>query len=182
MSSFKVSISSYSSIQVTLIGDVKYPGIYNLSSFSTPKDLLIVSKGVRKSASVRDISIKRNGETIANLDFYDLLFDAKNVGATLLKHGDIVVVKQAQKLVSIDGFVNNAAIFELKGKESLAKLIEYAGGMKASASKRHIKVDRYSDNSIFETYNVSYERAKNFQMQDGDKVFMYQLDASAEKQ
>ena len=181
MSSFKVSLSRYSSIQVTLIGDVKYPGIYNLSSFSTAKDLLIVSKGVRDSASVRDISIKRSGKTIAKLDFYDLLFNAKNVGGTLLKHGDIVVVKKAQKLVSIDGYVNNSAIFELKGKESLAKLIEYAGGMKASASKRHIKVDRYTKNSIFETYSISYSKAKNFTMQDGDKVFIYQLDASAEK-
>ncbi|MBL1244498.1 MAG: SLBB domain-containing protein [Sulfurimonas sp.] len=181
MSSFKVSLSRYSSIQVTLIGDVKYPGIYNLSSFSTAKDLLIVSKGVRESASVRDISIKRSGKTIAKVDFYDLLFNAKNVGGTLLKHGDIVVVKKAQKLVSIDGYVNNSAIFELKGKESLAKLIEYAGGMKASASKRHIKVDRYTQNSIFETYSIPYSKAKNFNMQDGDKVFIYQLDASAEK-
>ncbi|MDF1878586.1 SLBB domain-containing protein [Sulfurimonas sp. SAG-AH-194-C20] len=181
MSSFKVSISRYSSIQVTLIGDVKYPGIYNLSSFSTAKDLLIVSKGVRESASVRDISIKRGGKTIAKLDFYDLLFNAKSVGGTLLKHGDIVVVKKAQKLVSIDGFVNNAAIFELKGNESLAKLIEYAGGMKANASSRHIKVDRYSKNSIFETYSIAYAKAKNFVMQDGDKVFIYQLDASADK-
>jgi len=181
MSSFKVSISKYSSIQVTLIGDVKYPGIYNLSSFSTAKDLLIVSKGVRDSASVRDISIKRSGKTIAKLDFYDLLFNAKSVGGTLLKQGDIVVVKKAQKLVSIDGFVNNTAIFELKGKESLAKLIEYAGGMKASASSRHIKVDRYNKNSIFETYSIAYDKAKNFLMQDGDKVFIYQLDSSADK-
>ncbi|CAI6149005.1 MAG: hypothetical protein SPLUMA2_SPLUMAMAG2_01469 [uncultured Sulfurimonas sp.] len=180
MSSFKVSISKYSSIQVTLIGDVKYPGIYNLSSFSTAKDLLIVSKGVRESASVRDISIKRSGKTIAKLDFYDLLFNAKSVDSTLLKQGDIVVVKKAQKLVSIDGFVNNAAIFELKGNESLAKLIEYAGGMKASASSRHIKVDRYSKNSIFETYSITYDKAKNFSMQDGDKVFIYQLDSSAD--
>lgn len=179
MSSFKISISKYSSIQVTLIGDVKYPGIYNLSSFATAKDLLIEAKGVRESASVRKIDIKRNGKTIAKLDFYDLLFQGKNVAGILLKHGDIVVVNKAEKLVSIDGFVNNAAIFELKGDETLRTLISYAGGMKADASRRHIKIDRYSHNSVFETFHIPYSKAKNFKMQDGDKVYIYQLDSTA---
>jgi len=179
MSSFKIIISKYSSIQVTLIGDVKYPGIYNLSSFSTAKDLFIAAKGVRSGASVREIDIKRNGKTIAKLDFYDLLFKGKTVGSTLLKHGDIVVVKKAKTLVSIDGFVNHAAIFELDSSETLKTLIEYAGGMKADASSRHIKIDRYSDNSIFETFHISYSKARKFKMKDGDKVYIYQLDSSA---
>ena len=179
MSSFKISISKYSAIQVTLIGDVKYPGIYNLSSFATAKDLLIEAKGVRDTASVRSIDIKRNGKTVAKLDFYDLLFQGKNVASVLLKHGDIVVVNKAQKLVSIDGFINDAAIFELKGDETLKTLIDYAGGMKAEASKRHIKIDRYAKNSLFETFHIPYSKARKFKMQDGDKVYIYQLDSSA---
>ena len=177
-SSFKISISKYSSIQVTLIGDVKYPGIYNLSSFSSAKDLLIASIGIRENASVRDIEIKRAGKTIAHIDFYDLLFGAKSIGGTLLKHGDIVLVKKAKVLVSIDGFVNHAAIFELQKGETLSSLVEYAGGMKSSASKRHIKIERYSQNSISETFHIPYKRAKNFRMQDGDKVYIYMLDSS----
>ena len=177
-SSFKLIISKYSSIQATLIGDVKNPGIYNLSSFSTVKDLLIVAKGVRKSASVRDIIIKRDGKTIADIDFYDLLFNGKNIGTTLLKHGDIVIVKQAKILVSVDGYTNNSAIFELKNGENLDKLIYYAGGMKAEASKRDIKIDRYSNNALMETFQVSYDKASGFHMQDGDRVYIYKLDNS----
>ncbi|MEA1982346.1 MAG: SLBB domain-containing protein [Campylobacterota bacterium] len=177
---FKISIEKYSSIQVTLIGDVKYPGIYNLPSFATAKDLFIEAKGVRKSASVRDIDIKRNGKTVASLDFYDLLFKGKSAVKTLLKHGDIVVVKKAKQLVSIDGFVNHAAIFELKSSETLKELIAYAGGMKADASKRHIKIDRFSDNTISETFHLNYKKAKNFKMRDGDKVYIYQLNSSAD--
>ena len=180
MSSFNITIAKYSAIQVTLIGDVKYPGIYNLSSFSSAKDLLIVSKGVRDSASVRNIIVKRGGKTVTKLDFYDLLFKGKNISSTLLKHGDIVIVKKATKLVSIDGFVNSAAIFELNDYEKLDKLIEYAGGMKANASKMNIKIDRYSDNSIFETFNIPYRDARKFKMKDGDKVYIYSLDSSAE--
>lgn len=179
-SSFKIVLSKYNSIQVTLIGNVKYPGIYNLSSFSTVKELLIESKGVRKSASVREIVIKRNGKSVAKLDFYDLLFEGKNISDILLKHGDIVIIKKAKTLVGIDGYVNSAAVFELKENETVAKLIEYAGGMKANASKGHIKINRYKENSIFETFNLSYTNAKKFKMKDGDRVYIYKLDDSAD--
>jgi len=180
MSSFSINMESYSSIQVTLIGDVKHPGIYNLSSFSTAKDLLLVAKGVRESASVREILIKRNSRTIAKLDFYELLFKGRKFTTTLLKHGDVVVIQKAKKLVSIDGLVNHAAIFELNAYERLDKLIEYAGGMKANASKLNIKIDRYSNNSLFETFKMNYAKAKKFKMRDGDRVYIYPLDDSVD--
>jgi protein involved in polysaccharide export with SLBB domain len=181
LSSFDISISKYSSIQVTLVGDVKHPGLYNLSSFSTVKDLLIASKGVRKSASVRNITIKRDSQIVGQLDLYALLFKGEKIKNSLLKQGDVVVVHKAKKLVSIDGYVNHAAIFELKKGETLAKLIAYAGGMKAKASKSNIKVERYSENAIKQSFNLAYTQAKNFKMQDGDRVYIYPLDFSANK-
>ena len=179
LSDFNINISKYSTIQVTLVGDVKNPGLYNVSSFSTVKDLLIMAKGTRPTASVRNLMINRNGKIIANLDFYDLLFKGKAFAKVLLKHGDIVIVKKAKKLVGIDGYVNNAAIFELKGNEKLDTLIRYAGGMKPDASKSNIKIERYSNNSKIETFNISYKQAKKFEMKDGDKVYIYPLDFSA---
>lgn len=176
MSEFNVNIDKYSTIQVTLIGDVKYPGLYNLSSFATVKDLLIVSKGIRKSASVRDIVVKRDSKVIANLDFYDLLFKGKSFGTILLKHGDIVIINKAKKLVSINGSVNNKAIFELNGRETLKSLIDYAGGMRPDASKSEIKISRYENNAKQKTYKVAYSNSKNFKMKDGDRVYIYPLD------
>jgi protein involved in polysaccharide export with SLBB domain len=179
MSSFNISMQKYSTIQVTLIGEVNYPGLYNLSSFSTAKDLLIAAKGVRDNASVRDITIKRNSKVIAKLDFYDLLFEGKVSGTTILKHGDVVIINKADKLVSVDGFVSHAAIFELNANENLDKLLDYAGGLEPNASSSNIKIDRYSNNSTFETFEVNYKDAKNFKMKNGDKVYIYPLDFTA---
>ena len=179
MSEFTISIDKYSTIQATLIGDVKFPGLYNLSSFSTVKDLLIIAKGVRKSASVRNIIVKRNSKVIATLDFYDLLFKGNSFGTLLLKHGDVVIIKKAEKLVSIDGYVNSAAIFELKGKETLRSLVDYAGGMKPNASKTEIKISRFDNNSKLVTFKIDYKNSKKFKMKDGDKVYIYPLDFSA---
>ena len=57
-----VNISSYSTIQVTLTGYVQNPGIYNVASLSTIKDLLIVSGGIKFNGSIRDITIKRDSK------------------------------------------------------------------------------------------------------------------------
>ncbi|MEA1982555.1 MAG: SLBB domain-containing protein, partial [Campylobacterota bacterium] len=180
LSDFNINIQKYSTIQVTLIGEVKNPGLYNLSSFSTVKDLLITAKGVMDSASVREIVVKRDSKTIAKFDFYDLLFKGKKFATQLLKHGDIVVIKKANRLVSIDGYVSHSAIFELNEGEHLDKLIKYAGGMKPNASKLNIKIDRYSENSKTETFHVSYAKAKKFRVQDGDRVYIYPLDFTAQ--
>lgn len=179
LSDFYINMKKYSTIQVTLVGDVNAPGLYNLASFSTIKDLLLASKGLNPTASVRNLEIKRNGKVIRNIDFYDLLFKANSVTATVLKQGDIVVVHKAGILASVDGYVNSAAIFEMKKGQTVGELISYAGGMKPNASKANIKLKRYSNNDKIKTYTLTYKEAKRFRVQDGDKVYIYPLDFTA---
>ncbi len=179
LSDFYINMEKYSTIQVTLVGDVKAPGLYNLASFSTVKDLLLASKGLHESASVRKLLIKRNGRVIKVIDFYDLLFKARRASATVLKHGDIVVVKKAQILASVDGYVNDAAIFELKPGESLRTLIDYAGGMKPDASKTNIRVKRYVNNTKVKTFTISYDKARRFHVVNGDEIYIYPLSSAS---
>lgn len=178
MSEFTININKYSTIQVTLIGDVKHPGLYNLSSFSTLKELFTASKGFSKTSSVREIQIQRDGKIIENADFYDLLFQGKTFSSTLLKHGDTVIVKRAQTLASVDGFINNSAIFELTNNETLYDLIEYAGGLKADGSKLNIKLKRFSQNEKIESFDLTLAQAKKFLVKNGDSVVIYPLDDS----
>lgn len=180
-SEFNINMSKYSTIQVTLVGEVKHPGLYNVASFSTVKDLLVVAKGVNKNASVRDIIVKRDSKVIAHIDFYRLLFGGEEYGTVLLKHGDVVVIKQAEKLVSIDGYVKDTAIFELKQNDTLETLIKYAGGMQADASQNNIKIKRYVNNTSMETLSVTYTDAKNTPLNDGDKVYIYPMDFTTQK-
>jgi len=179
LSDFYINMKKYSTIQVTLVGDVKAPGLYNLASFSTVKDLLLASKGLRETASVRNLKIKRDGKVIRNIDFYNLLFKASHINTAILKQGDIVVVSKAKKLASVDGYVNDAAIFELKQGETLRTLIDYAGGMKPNASQTNIKVKRYLKNAKIKTFTISYINAQKFTVLDGDEVYIYPLDFNA---
>mgnify|MGYP003957156575 CR=1 FL=1 len=172
-----LNISSYSTIQITLTGDVNGAGVYNIASLSTIKDLLIISGGVKENGSVRDIIIKRDGKILKNIDFYELLLGENEGVSTLLRSGDIVFVPKAQKIVAIDGGVVNPALYELRDNENLDSLIKYAGELKANASKSGIKVQGFNDNEKLVVDNINFNDAKNKKLQNSDKVYVYSIDA-----
>ena len=69
----KISLSlvKLRSITVYVLGEAYMPGSYTVSGLSTVTNALFVSGGVKKTGSLREIVIKRNGNTIHNYDFYN---------------------------------------------------------------------------------------------------------------
>lgn len=171
-----VNISTYSTIQVNLVGDVEAPGAYNINALSTVKNLLIASQGVKKTGSLRDIIIKRDGKVIDSIDFYKLLQNGDESIGVILRANDTIFVPKATKIVSIDGEIHEPAQFELKPNETLQDLIKYASGIKSSASKYGLLVNRYVDHENVKTLEVDYENIKDFKLQNEDKVYVYAID------
>ena len=171
-----VNISKLSTMQVTLTGFVKAPGVYNVSSLSTIKDLLIASNGVKANGSLRNIIIKRDGKRYKTIDFYKLITIGDDSLNILLKANDVVYVPKALNLVKLDGDVNNKAIYELKNNETLASLLRYAGGLKTSASKFNIKIQRYIEHKKIKIFNFDYDNAEQWKLKDSDSVYVYDID------
>ena len=109
-----VNVKVNSFIQVSLTGYVQAPGVYNLNSLSTVKDLLIAANGFGAIGSMREVYLKRNGKTIKIIDFYKLIKDGELVDNTLLRNGDVIYVPKAKILVSLSGAAESNAIFEMK--------------------------------------------------------------------
>jgi protein involved in polysaccharide export with SLBB domain len=166
-----VKVNSF--IQVALTGYVKAPGIYNLNSLSTVKDLLIAANGFGNIGSMRRVYLKRNGRVIKVMDFYKLIKSGQLVDTTLLRNGDIIYVPKAKELVSLRGAVAEEAIFELLPKETLRDLIKYAGGLLPTASKKDIKIKRYLNNSKEIVYLRNYN--DRFFLKNGDEVYVYNI-------
>ena len=171
-----VDISEYSTIQVNLVGDVKAPGVYNVASLSTVKDLLILANGIKSTGTIRDVVIKRDHKILAIIDFYKLLKDADESLNIILRAGDIIFVPKVNKLVSIYGQVNTPAIYELKNKENLQTLLNFAGGLKYNASKYGFLVKRFVNNNKTKTFEVDLSQANKFNLKNGDSVFVYPID------
>ena len=176
-----VDLNSFSTAQVTVTGYVNAPGIYNTTSVSSVKDILIQAGGVSDIGSVRKIEVLRNGKLIDTIDYYHLLTLGRDHGDTVLQAGDVIHVPRAYGLISIDGEVNTPAIYEIEPGESLTHILKIAGGLKAAASGKHIYIKRYNHHTNVEYKTLTLSQARHFITKDGDEVYIGKLNQTDER-
>ncbi len=175
-SNISIGIKSNSTIQVNLVGAVKAPGLYNITTMSDVKNLLVLAQGVKDSGSLRDVIVKRDNRILAHIDFYNLLINGYESTNIILQNNDKIIIPKVKNLVSLYGEVNNEAIYELKRYEKLSDLLRYSNGIKSSASKVGFIVKRFDNHSNYKTIEVNLNQSKNFRLKDGDKVYVYKID------
>lgn len=107
-----VSLGQIRTINVNVVGEVKIPGSYSTTSFSTAFNALYLAGGPNESGSLRVIDVFRSGKKVATLDAYDYLI--RGGGSTInLQDEDVIIVRPYINRVSIYGEVKRPAIYEL---------------------------------------------------------------------
>ena len=144
-----VSISGLRSIQVFVVGDVKKPGAYQLSSLSTITNALFMSGGPTNIGSLRNIELKRANQTVATLDLYKMFTQGDASQDSRLQNGDVIFINSIDAQVKIYGEVRRPAIYEIKKDETLPELIKLAGGLTSLA---------YPKNVLLTTLDQNYQR------------------------
>ena len=144
-----VSMGQLRSIRVFVLGEAYMPGSYVISPLSTITNALVLSGGVSELGSLRNIQLKRKGKLIHSLDLYDLLLKGDTSDDAQLQSGDVVFIPPVGATVGVKGEVRRPALYELKGKEQVANLIGYSGGLLSSA---------YPELSTLQRINASGER------------------------
>lgn len=137
-----INLGNTRSIKITIIGEVKTPGSYTLSSLSTLFNVLYNSGGPNQNGSLRNIELIRNNKLYKTVDFYSFLQQGLLDGNVRLEDQDVIRIPVYKKRVSIGGEVKNPAIYELRDNENLEDLIKYAGGYTDIAYKGIAKVDQ----------------------------------------
>ncbi|KIM11228.1 MAG: hypothetical protein KU37_06170 [Sulfuricurvum sp. PC08-66] len=170
-----VDVVQFATIQVMMTGDVKYPGLYNLSTFSTIKDALVATQGVGAYGSVRAVELHRAGKKVEVLDLYRLMKFAEDSHDVLLRHGDILHVPKAHALVTLEGEVVNPAIYELRHHETFETLLEYASGLKANANTMGVRLTRFDKNRATIVKTLSLAQLQKLLPQDGDTISFFSL-------
>lgn len=141
-----ISLGELRSVRVFLLGDVRQPGSYTVSSLATITNLLFVGGGITEVGSLRKVQLKRNGQLIQTLDLYSLLLRGDSSGDVRLQPGDVVFVPPVGPRVSAAGSVKRPAIYELSGEQSLADVLQLAGGLEATVNTSIAQVERYEGN------------------------------------
>lgn len=137
-----VSLSKLKPIKIFITGEVGQPGGYNISSFATVFNALYAVGGPLTSGSLRDIRVIRNNKVLTSVDIYDYILKGQLIGDVRLQNNDMIFIPPRKKSISISGEIFRPAIYELKDGENLQKLIEFAGGLNATAYTGRIQINR----------------------------------------
>ncbi len=173
-----VSMGKLKTLQVFILGEVKNPGIYTVSSLSTVMNALFSAGGPTELGSLRTVQLKRQGEIVAVMDLYDLLLSGDTSRDTSLMSGDVIFVPQAGSMVSIMGNVKREAIYELKNIKTLEYALNLAGGLAPSAYKQRIQIERVSRNTDKIVMDISFDQLQQdapIPLQDGDLVRVFTI-------
>lgn len=164
-----LTLGNSRTIQINVMGEVLQPGTYALSSFSTVFHALYRAGGVSPIGSLRNVQVTRGGKTVAKVDVYDFIMKGKTQDDIRLQEGDVVIVPAYEALVKIKGNVKRPMKYEMKHNESLATLINYAGGFSSDAYTRSLRVIRQNG----EEYEINTVKEINFgtyTLHNGDEV------------
>lgn len=168
-SQIRLTLGDTRTIQVNIMGEVSVPGTYSLSAFSTVFHALYRAGGVNKIGSLRGIKLVRNGKTIENLDVYEFIMKGKMNDDIRLQEGDVIIVNPYESLVEIVGKVKRPMYYEMKPTETVANLLEYAGGFTGDSYKKAIRLIRKSGRE-HQVFNVDEMDYSVFRLDDGDLI------------
>lgn len=165
-------------VQFLVQGEVGRPGSYALdSSLANLVYALARAGGVKETASLRHIQIRRGGKT-RRVDFYDFLLEGTlDPNSIQIQPGDVIFVPLKKLEVAVRGEVRRPARYELLPDEHLLDLIAMAGGLKPTASLEKVLILRTEMNKGLETVDVNLEEAlrtrRRVPLQDQDVVNIF---------
>jgi protein involved in polysaccharide export with SLBB domain len=169
-----VTMGQLRTIRIFVLGDVKRPGSYVVSSLSTMSSALYFSGGISEIGTLRDIQLKRGGEIVARLDLYDLLLRGDTSGDQRLQPGDVIFVPPIGETVGVSGAVRRPAIYELKGESNIGYVVRIAGGLKPVAYPAGSRIERIDDDNrrVVVSVDVESPAGSSMSMTDGDTLFV----------
>jgi protein involved in polysaccharide export with SLBB domain len=141
-----ITLGELRSIRVFVLGDVVNPGSYTVSGLATMTGGLFAGGGVKPIGSLRNVALRRDGNTVATLDLYDLLLRGDTRNDVRLQPGDAIFVPPIGATVSVDGEVRRPAVYEIKNERSVEELLALAGGLNPNASRGAVKLERVVPN------------------------------------
>lgn len=168
-SQVKLSVGQTRTIMVNVAGDVVAPGTYTLSAFSTVYNALYMAGGPTEIGTLRNIKVYRNNRLLSTIDVYDYLLNGRLSGDIRLTDNDQIVVGSYDCLVNLTGKVKRPMFYEMKRGESLASLLEYAGGFAGDAYKKAVRVVRKNGRE-YSVHVVKEFDMSTFTIADGDSV------------
>jgi len=172
-----VTMGRLRTIPVFVIGQVAEPGLQTVSGLAHMTDALLAAGGVRRTGSLRSIELRRGNRIIGHLDLYSLLLYGDASADQRLEPRDVIFVPVIGPVVAVAGDVKYPAIYELKGRETLAQVIKMAGGVSSFGYAQRVQVERVQSHEQRVALDVGLytAQARDFAATDGDVIKVFSV-------
>jgi polysaccharide export outer membrane protein len=138
-----VNLGRLHGVKVFVVGPAQRPGVFTLGSQATLLSAVVAAGGPGPNGSMRKVSLRRDGRVVSELDVYAFLVQGDKSKDLQLVAGDVVVFYPVGPRVALNGELDNAAIYELKGtQEPVSELLGYAGGAPVLANPNRAVLER----------------------------------------
>ena len=170
----QVTLGNVGSIKVNILGEVRLPGTFTLSAFSTVFNALYAAGGPTENGSMRKIKLIRNNKQIAEIDVYDLLINGTAQLDLKLQDQDVIHVPPYLSHVKIKGEVKRPMVFEVDENDNFSDLLLYAGGFTDYAFRDRVAISRITGNqrSVSDVYQNQFDM---FILKGGDEITVQRI-------
>ena len=165
-----VAMDRLRAIQVFIMGEVRHPGSYTVSSLSTLVNAIFESGGPSAQGSMRRIQLKRGSRTF-KFDLYDLLVSGDKSKDMGLAQGDVILIPSAGPRVAIAGSVERPGIYELDPEATFGDVLQLAGGLSPVAAVHDAVLERVANGAALAVQRIPINAAGlKTKIENGDIV------------
>ena len=172
--SFTVELVETRTITVFVTGAARRPGRYTVKAEANLFNVIYAAGGASPEGSLRQVILRRRNRQVATMDVYQFLTAGELPAETLMADQDVVVFPVAGARVTVGGEVARPAIYEVLENDRVADVLTLAGGMKASAYPRILRLRRVEEGRRVErtldaqALMADRTHADNVVLRDGD--------------
>lgn len=165
----QVTLGNVRTIKVHILGEVRLPGTFTLSAFSTVFNALYAAGGPNENGTMREIKVVRNNKPLVSVDVYDLLINGTANLDIQLQDQDVILVTPFISRVQIKGEVKRPMKYEVKEGDTFKDLVDYSGGFTDLAFKDRVAISRITENqrSVSDVYQNQFGM---FILKGGDEI------------
>lgn len=144
-----VSLKEMSGGTISVMGAVKYPGVYSIAGGKTVFEAIAMAKGATQNALLEEVLVIRkdpDNPRPLKVNFAEILNEGNMEGDLALRDRDIVYVPSVERAaggkvsVLVLGEVNNPGVHYLTGRRTVLEAIAVAGGLTADATLKDVLV------------------------------------------
>jgi len=172
-----LTLINFGTINISVLGEVKNPGIYPLTGRVDVLKAISASSGLTDKAGLVNATIIRKDQVTLPVDLEKLFLLNDLSQNYTLESGDSLYIPKAFAItnISIAGEVNSPGLYSLEGKVDILKAISACRGVTEKANLKDAIITKMDNNTIpvdLEKLFLQNDLSQNYTLESGDSLFV----------